>query len=1411
MNFALSIRPNQALSPTDVGDDTQRRFRYQAAWAAILSLQLIRSDSEFSELYCELHEDVLVKRKDGTFIGIQIKTRHNNESFKSTDAAVLKSLARFIELDTEFPDAFSRFVLAANCGFWNTRLNGSNLPHLLDLARTAGISTPLPKTLATFIKRLNPNASIDPSLIVAVLAKTELQTLPSIESIETEVRESLGSVLDMDARPMYLVKRVATQLTDAMLRAGSLPSYPLRHYVALLADPVGATTQAVIEGKRFTRQSLEHWFQEALNAAQAPEEQRLLEAAIERSVAVGMGRVSQQLIQQITQLRPTLADTLVLPHEAFAAKREVARDLLLAGRPKDARSILEKILQEAQTAPILPPLLAKIHNNLGGCAFALDDMDAAIRHFQSAQTLNPSDCSNVSNEAMAELIKGRSEEALRLSVKARAMCPADSNATAIYVQALHRTGKSDALSRLLKEETWILEDAGCAAALAMIRYEEEDYAGAEPLLLNAISHAPQDPQLYVLLATAIMLPVQQALMAENAPVKHIAAPMQVRLREAEEALSQAVQLMEHYDNRASLHAALTTRAGLRNLLDDYASALQDCERVLSENSRHMGALENKGRIFMNQEREMEAIPCFELLLSLSPSDVPAHYTSHEPLRRDMVARMLAYAYLQTKQFNRIPQLLLPFWKPSSQDARQIPLGEMLLVAYSQVGDESGIQTMTDALSVTWPDDPDAIAAVARQRSRQGDKAGATLLLRRALELSVGFQHNRIAIEVADHLYAQGEYTEAATLYEAAVNKAISNPWLHKYLGALISSKQYAKALDVVQKFRAEGEPDLVTGDIEAQLLASRGSLAEARDMRRRVAKIAPDNIPNLVQLARLSVRMNDRATAYTDVEHLPYDRIKDNAIALIHMAEMRDWLGLPNALEFAYRARQLAPGDPDIHLSYFSLMLRREEADRALLEPTKVCADSVVHLKHREEMRVFKLLIDGPTNWENGELAVSEPLAASLLGRRVGDTIEIGSGRMYEVVEIRSKYVFTFQEICRNFPLHFPNHPGFQSLEVHDNDFSELLSMVDARHERVAHIMDQYRQRLLPLCFVAQQIGTSLIDIWMGMAAARKEHLIVASGNLQEQEREVSLLATGDAVVLDVFTALSVVQTGTAEVLRKRFAHIYIPQWVLTEIEDLLHKDTQQAQATRTLGRVGNQYTFYEQSSEEIEQRHSLIENVRDFMITYGTIVPARLALEVDQEQREQEEGLFGKGIVSAMLIAKEYGCPLYSDDMMLRYFAMHGWNVEGVSSQSVFLDMRARQLMSDDDYYSAVAKLAQSNYFFLHMDLQGLTSVLERNHLEVTPEVASLFRLFEGPHCNEEAAISTMVHLLKKRWPKLLFDSQKANLLDLVLNTLVAGRNKKQVIQRFLPQLVQAFKLQSIYLPHIEELMEPWLQTQII
>jgi hypothetical protein len=244
----------QATPPSeDVGADTQRRFRHQACYAALVSLGLLEDDGPLKELYCEHHDDVVLHLKSGLFRAVQIKTRLiGGVPFKAGEDEVVGSLRRFAALEQIFPGHFEAYLLASNVGFWHEKKNTSNLQHMLDAVR----AEPLVDGALPFVKKIAAaKPALDLSLLVQTLRKVQLTETPGLDDIEAKLREQLAQTDCFRGRRYDELKDGGGALLQRIFDASSLATISaLPEYLSLCSSsPESAKQQHVIESKRITQ------------------------------------------------------------------------------------------------------------------------------------------------------------------------------------------------------------------------------------------------------------------------------------------------------------------------------------------------------------------------------------------------------------------------------------------------------------------------------------------------------------------------------------------------------------------------------------------------------------------------------------------------------------------------------------------------------------------------------------------------------------------------------------------------------------------------------------------------------------------------------------------------------------------------------------------------------------------------------------------------------------------------------------------------------------------------------------------------------------------------------------------------------------------------------------------------------
>lgn len=216
--------PDEVVDRDDAGDETAKRFQYQYAYAATMCTLLLADSTGIVAVFCEHHEDVLLKHSDGRFTGIQVKTRANDQPvWKTSDEPVRKAFSRFAKLENRFPGQFREFEFATNhpCHRAN---NGSSIGFVLsEVARAADLASAT-SVVAREVRKISALAGLPDAVVFSALKKTRLnQELPKIDDANLRLEKALAvRVAGAEALPGRALSRIATELRRECADASAL-------------------------------------------------------------------------------------------------------------------------------------------------------------------------------------------------------------------------------------------------------------------------------------------------------------------------------------------------------------------------------------------------------------------------------------------------------------------------------------------------------------------------------------------------------------------------------------------------------------------------------------------------------------------------------------------------------------------------------------------------------------------------------------------------------------------------------------------------------------------------------------------------------------------------------------------------------------------------------------------------------------------------------------------------------------------------------------------------------------------------------------------------------------------------------------------------------------------------------------
>ncbi len=242
------------IAGADPGDETANRYRFQWTWAAVVCCKLLDETEDVEEVFCEHHEDVLLKHRDGAFSGHQVKTRGDTQPpWKAKDEAVREACVRFAKLESEYPGKFRSFYFLTNHQLYSSG-NGQDLTYVLNSIKDAASVGEIPPVVAAWVKRIAREADVNESVAFAAFSKTVANAkLPKLRDAVMRLIDALAQCWSPAADCSHeAVRRSAQALIEECGRASSLDyEQLLPAYVSATVDD-HADMAARIEGKRMT-------------------------------------------------------------------------------------------------------------------------------------------------------------------------------------------------------------------------------------------------------------------------------------------------------------------------------------------------------------------------------------------------------------------------------------------------------------------------------------------------------------------------------------------------------------------------------------------------------------------------------------------------------------------------------------------------------------------------------------------------------------------------------------------------------------------------------------------------------------------------------------------------------------------------------------------------------------------------------------------------------------------------------------------------------------------------------------------------------------------------------------------------------------------------------------------------------
>jgi len=653
------------------------------------------------------------------------------------------------------------------------------------------------------------------------------------------------------------------------------------------------------------------------------------------------------------------------------------------------------------------------------------------------------------------------------------------------------------------------------------------------------------------------------------------------------------------------------------------------------------------------------------------------------------------------------------------DRTAMQLGEVAAV----LGDFARARTFHGRMSAAAQSGPQGYRLLGQIAFLEGKIDDAEVSMRGAIAAEPNAQQAvLLRLQLAGGLLHAGRSGEAHAVLDGVGLDEIPEVGLRLYILSAFSAGDLVAAMHGLDRLSQAGPLPTWALSIRADIgLRSDDPTAVAADLTSLLATGESSARVHLT-LARVLIETGDTKRAATEVDAAlavdvtPRERL-EASLYLQHLRRVEEAVGQ------AFLAYREDRNDPQIQRTLAALVLT---GGADLAAPATVGVGSHVRLvRTGAKPREHSIFADRPIEKAAGELTLEE--ARDMLGKAVGDQVTRERtplpDEVWTIEEIVPAEVHAARTIYTTFHENFPNEPFFvEAVHVGNldkpEDFTELLTMLGSRHDRVTKALEIYHQQGLPLEFVANTIGTTipeLMDLGRNPAAGP---LLIEWPGASDYVAAIDLGKTANVLVLTRSALLTARREGLLIVLETTF-ELVAPR----SLERQLRDELAQAEEAVAKGRStimsappGWQTVDVPPSEPGLVAIRDDAAETLDWVLKNVALLPRPLdALGASTEEDDQldrdavRERLGPASFDASILVVSNRGI-LYADDLGLRRYAVRGSGpIPGVSTATLVEALASRGVLPSDERARIHADLVLAGYAFIPPSAALLADAIAR------------------------------------------------------------------------------------------------------
>ncbi|MCY3551687.1 MAG: tetratricopeptide repeat protein [Candidatus Poribacteria bacterium] len=743
--------------------------------------------------------------------------------------------------------------------------------------------------------------------------------------------------------------------------------------------------------------------------------------------------------------------------------------------------------------------------------------------------------------------------------------------------------------------------------------------------------------------------------------------------------------------------------------------------------------------------------------------------------------------------------------PSSE--LQEEANRLLIRIYISHGCFTEAQQISRTMRELCPTNIFYLVDAAQISSATGKREETLSQLKKAYDYAQDSEEFLEIVELADQLYIHEQFKEAATLYEKLADTNQNSELTQWLLKSYYNAGEIGKALEICRKLREKyGGPLENVSKIEYEIYEKIGDLNKALALCEAYLRTFPDDADMRIHLAYVYYRLND----VKEFENLLEETFDSKNLPLqscFNLAHLYQIGSKPEkALEIMYEARRSHFNDADAHLKYFGLFLQVEKQIGELLYPTQVQPGTAIYLDNSGQKNWYIIEKRENGDYRSDELDLEHPLAQLSLGKSVNDKLYLQQNPfgadIRQIADIKSKYVYAFQDTLLRFSERFPGTPGLWSIKLPDSnetddstEFRPLLDSVDRQHEATLQISKVYKENRLPIGAFTNLAGGNVLDTWGFLMSSPDLGIRCCAGNLEEKIQALALLENPQLkLVVDLISLITLHCLEAADIVVRAFGKLRIAQSTIDELQGIINEREcmWSEREGMTVGKQGDRYVKQIINPEDAKHGIEYLKGIVKWIKENCEVEPCTPALEMNQLDKRELNNMLQPHFIDTLLIANQPDYLLLSDDGHLR--------LNGVWTQVVLEHCVNKGLLSKAEYDKMTIKLVCSHYYHTQFNSDVLIEAAEQSDWKPVEPYNSLVQVLGGQRSSLVSALNVTADFLCELWEQPILHHQSEYLTQVLLKELTSNRRTREVLILLAEQIEKRF---TLYLPVEERILE--------